>query len=144
MTHTLIPISRNHKTETTSNVYSVLNNTKCLSCQSALSFPQSGDGVRGYFLRTPPAISKEQMDAEKLSARMRNVHLASRDRFYVISWRQMCAAQDANLRSCQVSNWLYGEYDMATNTSLVFFLYNLLVNVFDCEHFKNIVTSCLS
>lgn len=56
MTHILIPISKSHKSETTSNVYSVLNKTKCLSCHSVWSFPHTGDEEPGGFLRTP-AIS---------------------------------------------------------------------------------------
>lgn len=106
MTHTLIAISKNHNTETTSSVYSVLNNTKCLSFHSALTFPHSGDGVPGDFLRTPPAISEEQMDVEEVVITHAQcsiwLHVIL---FYVISWGQFCAARDVNLRSCQVSNY---------------------------------------
>lgn len=101
-----MPISRNHKTETTRSVYSALNNTKCLSCQSALTFVHSGDGVTGAFLRTPPAISEKQMDVEGLLLRMLNAKFAVTWPFYVISWGQFCAARDVNLRSrCQVVNY---------------------------------------
>lgn len=57
MTHTLIPISKSHNSDTTSNVYSVLNRTKCLSCHSVWSVAHIGEGEPGGFLRTtPPAI----------------------------------------------------------------------------------------
>lgn len=64
MTQTLIPISRNHKTDNTSKVYSVLNRTKCLSCHRVWSLPHSGDEVPANFFRTPPAISREMLRVE--------------------------------------------------------------------------------
>lgn len=146
MTHTLIPISRNHKTETTSSVYSVLNNTKCLSCQSALSFPQSGDGVKGDFLRTPPAISKEQMDVEGLFLRMLNGQCASRDPHFTSYHGDNCAAQDVNLSSCcQVSNYFIRNTARQIIHMLIStVIYNVLVVIFDCEKIKNVVTLHLS
>lgn len=145
MTHTLMPISRNHKTETTSSVYSVLNNTKCLSCQSALSFPQSGDGVKGDFLRTPPAISKDQMDVEGLFPRMLTSQCASHDPI-TSYYGDHCAAQDVNLSSCcQVSNhFIRNTAWQIIHMFISNVIYNVLVHIFDCENVLNVVTSHLS
>lgn len=55
--------------------------------------------------------------------------------FYVISWGQLCAAQDVNLRRCQVSNYFI------RNTAwqiihLLIVIYKVLVIIFDCEKIK--------
>lgn len=139
MTHTLIPISKNHKSETTSNVYSVLNRTKCLSCHNVWSLPHSAEGAPGDFLRTPPAITAAyRRRGEELQMPCADCHVITH-RLRRVTWRAQHCLPSVNLGnvfSMTGKDWVFINFAWSLGQTLYTFNY--------CCCFRSLTLGCES